>query len=269
MSVLSVFGNNLRLLSQYRSTLAKVAQDLDIHRVQFQRYLKGESFPKPNVLEQICHYFSVDARIMTEPLTPGLLADMRRATNSQRICYANKEEWAKVLSYVAPNQDFFSGTHFLEDGLYCLWRWAMSNSDKMVRVLLQFWTEDGIKFVRGYDTATIYQGMASTPSRREFRGVCLKMNWGYTILFFHAEPSRIVSMMYISPAQIENLRVAYTGFGTLSRDEAPNHRRMSRSVIEKVEGGRAQLIREAHKKDLYDPIDVPIAIRTRIDQPMG
>ena len=39
------------------------------NRVQFNRYMSGHSFPKPNVLQQICDYFLVDSRIYLEPLT--------------------------------------------------------------------------------------------------------------------------------------------------------------------------------------------------------
>ena len=37
--------------------------------MQFNRYMSGYSFPKPNVLEKICNYFQVDARIILEELT--------------------------------------------------------------------------------------------------------------------------------------------------------------------------------------------------------
>jgi len=53
-SVLRVFGENLRLLGKTRPSNASVCRDLDINRVQFNRYMSGHSFPKPNVLQQIC-----------------------------------------------------------------------------------------------------------------------------------------------------------------------------------------------------------------------
>ena len=54
VSVLRVFGENLRLLGKMRASIASVCRDLDINRVQLNRYMSGHSLPKPNVLQQIC-----------------------------------------------------------------------------------------------------------------------------------------------------------------------------------------------------------------------
>lgn len=64
----NVFGTNLRQLCGRRPSIASVARDLDIGKVQFNRYLTGESIPKPPVLRRICLYFGVDARVLLDPL---------------------------------------------------------------------------------------------------------------------------------------------------------------------------------------------------------
>ncbi|CUH76619.1 helix-turn-helix domain-containing protein [Tropicibacter naphthalenivorans] len=68
MTVARLFGQNLRKLCERRPSIAAVARDLDVNKVQFNRYLNGESYPKPQLLKEICAYFGTDARIMTEPL---------------------------------------------------------------------------------------------------------------------------------------------------------------------------------------------------------
>jgi transcriptional regulator with XRE-family HTH domain len=47
---------------------SQFARETGINRTQFNRYLTGVSWPRPDVLERICQYTSTDARIMTEPL---------------------------------------------------------------------------------------------------------------------------------------------------------------------------------------------------------
>ena len=96
MSVLRVFGENLRLLCKTRPSIASVCRDLDINRVQFNRYMSGHSFPKPNVLQQICDYFLVDSRIYLEPLTPD---DLERlgAANRKARCNRNPAIYIKPL----------------------------------------------------------------------------------------------------------------------------------------------------------------------------
>jgi len=64
----AVFGTNLRQLSASAPSIAELCRDLGINRTQFNRYLQGEAFPRPDVLDQICRYFGVDARILLEPL---------------------------------------------------------------------------------------------------------------------------------------------------------------------------------------------------------
>ena len=64
----AVFGQNLRHLSKEHSSIASLCRKLGINRTQFNRYLTGESFPRPDVLHKICRFFGVDARILLEPV---------------------------------------------------------------------------------------------------------------------------------------------------------------------------------------------------------
>ena len=64
----SIFGANLLVLSKDYESITALALELGINRTQFNRYLSGESFPRPDVLSRICDFFKVDARILLEPL---------------------------------------------------------------------------------------------------------------------------------------------------------------------------------------------------------
>lgn len=64
----SIFGKNLRTLCKRAGTFSDAARNLDVSRVQLARFMRGESFPKPNQLARMCAYFQVDARIFTQPL---------------------------------------------------------------------------------------------------------------------------------------------------------------------------------------------------------
>lgn len=65
----SIFGTNLEILSRDYPSISELARKLDINRTQLNRYLSGESFPRPDVLARICAFFDVDARILLEPLS--------------------------------------------------------------------------------------------------------------------------------------------------------------------------------------------------------
>ena len=60
----SMLGANLRRLTRGAVSISALCRDLGINRTQFNRYLAGESFPRPDVLHRICSFFDVDARIL-------------------------------------------------------------------------------------------------------------------------------------------------------------------------------------------------------------
>ena len=64
----SMFGANLRSLAQKFPSISELSRQLGINRTQFNRYLAGESFPRPDVLARICDFFEVDARVLLEPV---------------------------------------------------------------------------------------------------------------------------------------------------------------------------------------------------------
>ena len=63
-----MFGANLRTLGAKYASVSDLARQLGINRTQFNRYLSGESFPRPDVLDRICVFFGVDARVLLEPI---------------------------------------------------------------------------------------------------------------------------------------------------------------------------------------------------------
>ena len=65
----AMFGRNLRLLCQPYASVSALCRELGINRTQFNRYLSGESFPRPDILQKICLHFGLDALILLQPLS--------------------------------------------------------------------------------------------------------------------------------------------------------------------------------------------------------
>jgi len=61
-----IFGENLRKLAKEYDSVAGLCRKLEINRTQFNRYLSGESFPRPDILHRIATFFGKDARILLE-----------------------------------------------------------------------------------------------------------------------------------------------------------------------------------------------------------
>ena len=64
----AIFGENLKKLCAATGSIAALCRELQINRTQFNRYLSGESFPRPDVLAKICAHFDIDARILLQPV---------------------------------------------------------------------------------------------------------------------------------------------------------------------------------------------------------
>lgn len=96
----SIFGQNLRELIRKSGTIASTSSDLGINRTQLHRYIRGESFPRPDVLLNICDHFGVDSSIYTEPL----------GSSSAGLLLASGQRIAMPLPDVLP------------DGLYIAWK---------------------------------------------------------------------------------------------------------------------------------------------------
>jgi transcriptional regulator with XRE-family HTH domain len=270
MKVLLAFGHNLRLLTGRKGSIARVAEDLGIGRVQFQRFLRAESFPKPNVLAQICAYFGVDARILTEELTPELLHKMQSdgaAAQAPDLTEVQRN-WLKATSFAGDDFDYFSGPHSLEDGLYTIWRRSLSQADKVFRSNIQIATHNGVKTLRGYDPKSLYASVNPPASEREYRGFCLKLDWGYSCIIFGSRPRPTSSVFFLAPTGFLGARCSFFGFSCLGREEISGTRRTSRMLMEKVEGTYQQIIRQAHMPMFYDPQDVPKRIMSRIGPPL-
>ena len=130
MSVLNAFGNNLRLLVRLQGSQTRIAQDLGISRIQFRRYLWGESFPKPNALKKICDYFSVDARVLTDCFMPEQIVLMRQGRYDTRETSPPVAAMQEAVAYACNSaQPYFDNPGELPDGLYARWRGAMSRPD--------------------------------------------------------------------------------------------------------------------------------------------
>lgn len=254
MSVLEVFGQNLRNLTALRGSQTSVAQDLDINRIQFQRYLRSESFPKPNVLQKICDYFGVDARILTDLLTPAQLELISAGLYNTATMPPEIAAMQEAVGFCAPDQDYFHGSNEFPDGIYQIWRGANSRRDCATQLLMRVHTLAAARVVRGYTSRELSpRHLRGFGRKREFRGMVLRQREGYTILFFHSEPSRAISLMHLRTIEL-GLMSAATGISVLARSEQEFGNRITRCLVMKVEGGLPGML-EAARMPAFLPWD--------------
>jgi transcriptional regulator with XRE-family HTH domain len=103
-----LLSSNLRILTKDR-VVSKICQTAKINRTQFNRYLSGESFPRPDILDRICRYFEVDANILLRPLgetpeTPERIA-LRHAILAGRFDFAGDMPLSLMAVRAFPKTD--------------------------------------------------------------------------------------------------------------------------------------------------------------------
>lgn len=266
MSVLEVFGQNLRSLTAMRGSQAAVAQDLGVNRIQFQRYLRAESFPKPNVLKRICDYFGVDARIMTDPLTNDQLGLVEAGQYlNDGVLPKNIAAMCEGVSYAVPDQDYFEGTKEFTDGLYEVWRGSNSYPDCAIHFLLRLKTLNSARVLRGYDPrAGLPHHLRGNGPYREFRGLLLRPREGYTMLFFSTSPIRSITLIHVRTVEIGIYSVAASGIQVVARSAHENVNRITRCLITKIDGGWPAIMQAARIQPFVKWEDVPENIYTQI-----
>ena len=163
----NTLGANLRELAKSTESISALCRELGINRTQFNRYLSGESFPRPDVLFRICQYFDVDARIILEPLS-----NIGLGTKS----LLNHPEIDGFLS---------SGVTQLQEtifpaGFYRFVRRSFVDEAKFIQGLVYVYRKDGATFLRGFEAkeAMAQQGLPAYPKNREFRGLLMAQEGG-------------------------------------------------------------------------------------------
>ncbi|MGR3502864.1 helix-turn-helix domain-containing protein [Pseudaestuariivita sp.] len=166
-----MFGQNLRILCQDAPSISALCRELGINRTQFNRYLSGESFPRPDVLHKICAFFDVDARILLEPV-----ADIRQADTD-------------VLHHPDLKDFVGSGFTFLgEDafpsGFYRFSRQSFVDDGSYVQGMIYVYRTSKYTLLRGMEpkAAMEQQGLPLHVRAREYRGFLLPQEGGIAAL---------------------------------------------------------------------------------------
>jgi transcriptional regulator with XRE-family HTH domain len=156
----NMFGTNLRHLARTYPSISELSRRLGINRTQFNRYVSGESFPRPDILDRICSFFEVDARILLEPVE----------TMGRQGQILNSSFLADFLGYGIRQLD----ETMFPSGFYRFTRRSFVNSDQFIIGLVYvFRSGSTATFIKGYEArdAMQYQGLPDSAKMREFRGV--------------------------------------------------------------------------------------------------
>ena len=182
-----MFGHNLRVLSATYPSISNLSRQLGINRTQFNRYLSGESFPRPDVLARICAFFGVDARVLLEPVE-----DI--GNHEDPIANPYLRDFVGTGARDVPEDAFPSG-------FYRFSRRSFVNLSVYVVGLVLVRRAGPNTVLRGFESREAMQ-MQDLPTdfrTREFRGLVMQQEDGIS-LFVARRNSMTCSFNYLSRA---------------------------------------------------------------------
>ena len=252
-----MFSINLKTLTAQCSSISQLSRDLNINRTQFNRYLAGESFPRPDILHKICTYFNVDARILLAPLS---------ALQNEQSSFLAHDEM----------RDFFWGSGNLSEdyfpsGYYRFSRRSFSDDDYFVTGLILIYRKDRRTFMKGYEAknAIEQQGLAATRLTREYKGFFYPQEGGVAGL--SSRRSSLTSTFnFLAPVPTFESNF-WLGYSARAVVESPVATRATRMVMEHLDQKTGEILRTARASGLCQEHElVPYHRRLlRLDQPFS
>jgi len=238
-----MFGQNLRSLSRDYPSISKLCRDLGINRTQFNRYLSGESFPRPDVLYRICEFFGTDARILLEPLDQiepdhGIL------------------NHPYLADYVGSGMNDIPQEVF-PDGFYHFSRRSFIETDLIISGLIYVFRKDNHCFARAYESkqAMREQGLPTDAPIREYRGVVMPQEDGVAAMLSHRH-TMATSFNYLSRvASFQNH--FWAGYATRTVRETVTGRRAARLVYEHLGHDLGTVLQIARNTGFRHPDEIP------------
>jgi transcriptional regulator with XRE-family HTH domain len=239
-----MLGANLRQLAKGAQSISALCRELGINRTQFNRYLAGESFPRPDVLHRICSFFDVDARILLEPVneisdhTPSLL------------------QHPEIAEFIGATKAVVTEAQF-PSGFFRYSRRSFMQSTKFVSGLAYVYRQDGHAFMKGFEArqAMQQQGLGASKRAREFRGFMIPHETGVSTMVCRRGAMN-VSFNFLAPVASfdSNFWVGYT---SRAGQETPGHPRVTRVVYEHLRGGLGEALSVARNAGLGDIDTLP------------
>lgn len=248
----AIFGENLALLCKAEPSVAELCRRIGINRTQFNRYLSGAAFPRPDQLQRICAHFQVDARILLQPL-----AEIRA---DQRMQMA-----LTLRDIIAPPQARPFDHYLMPDGLYRFWRKSFSNPGQYVSGLWRVYTDGGVKRLKSFDLYLhpLRRGTRRAARKVPYSGVFLQHFDGVSLLCSTGSDN-VLSFTFFEYG-MNGSTLHYTGISTLTRRLLHGSQRVSNIVLERLTGDCSEVLAFARRIGITDGAEIPPQVRRTID----
>lgn len=255
-SVNLIFGKNLRILCKGAGTISDAARNLDLNRVQLARFMRGESFPKPNQLDRICTYFQVDARIFTQPLD-----DMHVASDAPSGSATNPLVPETLRPYAEQPMP-------VDDGIHLLYRPSFTFSDLFIVAPLMVRRRNRVAWLKGLDLPAIgVSRLQSGPIReRSYAGFALTTPDGFLMYFHGTGKVPFLSVAQFGSTGFFSTTGFYRGTYDMHRPAQPGEKRRVPIILEPLRQRPSVVLDALRRSGMCRIDDLPGQIRSSLLQ---
>ena len=207
----AVFSQNLKELMGASPNVSALCRELSLNRTQFNRYLAGESFPRPDILQKICLHFGLDARILLQPLS-----ELKNDPSNAQAFYG-LHEFLNMRPGNVPE-------HLFPSGFYVFSRHSFIYPDTFIQGIVHVYRKDGMTYITGREPISEMrkQSLPIDKYAREFRGMVLAMDTGLGML---VSRRRFMTGSFNFVAPVPSLKTTIgRGMRCEHRGNSPPHR---------------------------------------------
>ncbi|WP_422028970.1 helix-turn-helix domain-containing protein [Roseovarius sp.] len=239
-----VFGDNLRRLCAGYPSVSELCRELGINRTQFNRYMSGESFPRPDVLHRICTFFGTDARILLEPVDALAPAPNDLLSHPFLADFFGKPT-IEVSDTIFPS------------GFYRFARKSFVDASRFVLGLVLIKRGDGYTFLRGFEPrqGVREQGLSTDPHTREYRGIVMRQEEGIMAVVTH-RASLSCSFNFLTPETSFQSNL-WEGYASRTVREKVSGNRATRMVYEHLGNSTGRILQAARETGVVTIDKVP------------
>ena len=216
-----ILGNNLRQLCAEVTSISDLCRTIGVNRTQFNRYLTGTAFPRPDVLFRICSHFGVDANILLRPLDE---IPSHGGTTPEKT--------AATLPLPERQRPF--DHYMLPDGMYRYWRKSFRQPNRVYQGMAQIRTFGEAKLWKGYDIhdAPTRPGTRRFSRATSYNGMLIQQFDGFALM--SRTPYNDLMNVAFFEYGLDALPDYYSGISFVTRRRLPEANRLTAVVMQRL-----------------------------------
>lgn len=247
----NVFRENLKILVDPYPSITFVCKQIGVERSKFNRFLNGESFPQPEILQKICKFFKADARILLEPLAKFRKNTADFTVAGQLFAFPEVEEFFQI-------GNTSKNTAIMPSGFYKYVRHSFIQPQLYYSGINYIYEIDGMKYSKSYMPRRVAKHLDLNPNSRidrEIRGVVFGADSG-VVLIDGLRKSRSFAVTFLDHVTLIKKDVLL-GYCARTAPEIQGVTSISKLVCEKLPNDFGQIRNACRKAGLIEEKDLP------------